>query len=1095
MALPRRIGFEVLLLVIACSLVGKGLLGTETSVHRREKRLASTALNATDHEFQVLIRIADLKKVQLILDNIVFPVLINKTGTIDSVNMTTVCSLNTSTGYQCKCEESFVWSNNTCSKYDVCDAVPGNTCGCINSLPDDGLYCQPRIAPTTTPSPAMTTPSPATTTTPSPTTTTTPSPATTTTPTPLKTEERIFTFTLNIDFDPAYTNINNVVYKAILNAIETQCKKYISNVQSYKILELRSGSTIASYSVSAAPSFQDSEIKSLQVGMFTQLAATYPSTFDSPDALQFNPTEVFFGKSVTVTCGPPPLNLSFGSDWTAEWRLDGNLISTGGKYSLSTQGGASKLTVSSIFTPGYFECKLIRTDRSVFRQISNGNFKDEPQITVNPVKQIVDCKSTNVLLNCSVNSPYQVEFVGESSGSGNNISYLFTIPVDCKDSERKFTCQSNTNPPFTKDITLVFSTERIVCSDRTFGEGPKGYKAVIPCRPNEVGERTAICKANEKFEDEQNSCVLKPIQELLVQSEVLDVVELPKFLDQLSNVTANFTEEVVNSTNNIIAVTVILDNVANTTSSFTFILSTVSMEDVLLSAGVLTIDRAKDQWKVINANNTNSSSVSSTFLQSLETITHSLTSGSFNIPTEFIFLNKTTFTDTFTGDFNSSVEIDIPAAAGGNKSITVITFSSMDNVLPARDQVNSSNNIINGRVVLIQSNSTINNISLTFDVLKDDLEDPKCVFWNFTLFNGLGGWDDKGCQLEKFNETVTCRCDHLTSFSILMSPDAPDDPVLDYITYIGVGISMASLVICLIIEAVVWRKIRRNNVSYLRHVSVVNIAVSLLIANIWFIIGASISVPERYSLSACTAATFFIHLFYLALFFWMLASALLLIYRTISVFDGGLSRRAMMAIGFSLGYGAPLIIVTITIAVTAPTNVYTRGTGTCWLNWYESKALLAFVIPALSIVAINLIILLVVIYKILKRRSVGNAAQAGEVPALLVIARSLAVLTPIFGITWGLGVGTMTSPNNRGIHIAFAFFNSLQGFFILVFGTLLDKQVRSEITAKSQTSTSGTKSTSAGASSSSGLGRLRIWRRRKGGYNVSSADSDSSINT
>ncbi|XP_028254013.1 adhesion G-protein coupled receptor F1 isoform X2 [Parambassis ranga] len=607
------------------------------------------------------------------------------------------------------------------------------------------------------------------------------------------------------------------------------------------------------------------------------------------------------------------------------------------------------------------------------------------------------------------------------------------VPDDCTNLEGKFTCQSKTHPV-------------IVCFNEEFGEGPEGYKAAIPCGPNEVGERTAVCKASGNFEDEQDSCILKPIQELLMQSEALDVVELPEFLDQLSNVTVNFTEEVVNSSNNIIAVTQILDNVAKATSSFNISLSTVSIEDVLLSAGVLTTDRAKDQWKVINANNTNSSSVSSTFLQSLETITHSLTSGSFNIPTEFIFLNKTTFTDTFTGDFNSSVEIDIPAAAGGQKSITVITFSSMDNVLPARDQVNSSNNAINGRVVLIQSNGAIDNISLTFDVLNDSLKNPKCVFWNFTLFDGLGGWDDKGCMLEKFNRTVTCRCDHLTSFSILMSPEAPDDPVLDFITYFGVGISMASLVICLIIEAIVWRKIRKSTVAYLRHVSIVNIAVSLLIANIWFIIGAAISDAKEKNTSACSAATFFIHFFYLSLFFWMLASALLLIYRTINVFNRGLSKAALLAIGFCLGYGAPFIIASVSFILNAPKYEYIRGTGVCWLSWEESRALLAFVIPALSIVVINLIILCVVMYKIFKRRE----AQAGVASIPLVFARILAVLTPIFGLTWGLGVGTMVSPDNMGIHVSFVFFNSLQGFFILVFVIMLDKKVQPTITSEFQ---------------------------------------------
>lgn len=420
-------------------------------------------------------------------------------------------------------------------------------------------------------------------------------------------------------------------------------------------------------------------------------------------------------------------------------------------------------------------------------------------------------------------------------------------------------------------------------------------------------------------------------------------------------------------------------------------------------------------------------SASATLLLSLEILTGGLTNDSFNIDTPFILLNKTTFTDTFSADFNSSVEIDIPESDGRTKSLTVITFDSMDNILPARDKVNSSVTVINGKVILVQSSGSINNVSFTFDTLNDTLRNPQCVFWNFSLFEGLGGWDNTGCELVyNVNQTVTCNCTHLTSFSILMSPSSPDDTTLEIITYIGVGISLASLVICLIIEAVIWRKIRKNTTSYLRHVSIVNIATSLLIADIWFIIGAAISDASEKNTPACSAATFFIHFFYLALFFWMLASALLLLYRTVSVFDGGLSKKSMLAVGFSLGYGAPVIIATITIAVTAPRQQYTREAGVCWLNWEESKALLAFVIPALLIVVINLVILLVVLSKMLRRRAGGDAAQADERHVLVVIARTLAVLTPFFGLTWGLGVGTMTNPYDRSIHIAFAFFNSLQ---------------------------------------------------------------------
>ncbi|KAM4633774.1 adhesion G protein-coupled receptor F5-like [Polymixia lowei] len=477
------------------------------------------------------------------------------------------------------------------------------------------------------------------------------------------------------------------------------------------------------------------------------------------------------------------------------------------------------------------------------------------------------------------------------------------------------------------------------------------------------------------------------------------------------------------------------------------------MTNVLETVNVLVSDEAKESWDFLNANVTtnDSSSDSSALLEAIETITGVLTNDSFEIVTSLIILNKTTFNDSFSADLNSSVVIDVPVSDDPFNTITTIIFDSLDNVLPARNTNNDTFNTINGNVVLVRSSGTITNVSFAFDLFNDTLGNPECVFWNFSLFSGLGGWDEEGCELvSNVNETVTCNCNHLTSFSMLMSASIPDDikEVLAIISYIGVGISILCLVICLIIEAIVWRKICINSISRLRHVSIVNIAVSLLIADIWFIIGAAISDSKSDNGSGCTAATFFIHLFYLALFFWMLASGLLLLYRTVSVFAGGLSDKAMLAIGFSIGYGAPLIIAIITIAVTAPKDQYFRKNGTCWLNWFDSMALLAFVIPALLIVLINLLILIVVMYKTLRSRSVGDSAT--EKQTLKVIARCLAVLTPLFGTTWGLGVGILINPNDKGIHIAFAFFNSLQGFFILVFGTLLDKKIQSELASKAR---------------------------------------------
>lgn len=64
----------------------------------------------------------------------------------------------------------------------------------------------------------------------------------------------------------------------------------------------------------------------------------------------FEPTEVFVGQSVTVKCGPPPAALNLGTDLTAEWRRNGDLINEDAEHTFSKNGGAANLTVSRFFT-------------------------------------------------------------------------------------------------------------------------------------------------------------------------------------------------------------------------------------------------------------------------------------------------------------------------------------------------------------------------------------------------------------------------------------------------------------------------------------------------------------------------------------------------------------------------------------------------------------------------------------------------------------------------------------------------------------------------------------------------------------------------
>ncbi|XP_067273928.1 adhesion G protein-coupled receptor F5-like [Pseudorasbora parva] len=790
------------------------------------------------------------------------------------------------------------------------------------------------------------------------------------------------------------------------------------------------------------------------------------------------------------------------------WTLNGKDIKQSEKYTFSQDG--SILTVKSIDDKdkGRYACVIKRPIPYI--QWEDIVIEPLPNIIAGRSIRQFQCMDQTVDLTCC-ELKYNVEWtpipLGEQPTSRDDkgcITLKHKISsADCN--IETFTCQLVIQElqDFSygqSKVTIRKVKEVLSCKNEALGDGKDGDILTGPCEKGKEGTITYLCTAGS-WKEMNRDCILQVIKDIKKKVEVLIPQDIPAVVAELSTATKNNTNEITQSSVTVQTIVGILVRIADT--SKTININEPVMRNFLQTVNILVSDLAINSWNSLN-NDSRTDNTSIALLSAIENISERLTDANFTINQGSIELNKTV-TDRYSGISNltnSTTEILIPQISNPTP-ITIIVFTSLDNVLPTRTPTSNNSDVrINGDVVVVKVNQTINNISFAFDITDQSLGNPQCVFWNFNLDT----WDSTGCKVKPYiskgNETgkISCECNHTTSFSILMSPFSLDDnKALAYITYIGVAISLASLIVCLIIETIVWKSMTRNDTSYMRHVSIVNIAVSLLIANICFIIGAAVAEQEQpTSVGRCSPAVFFMHFFYLALFFWMLISALLLFYRTVMVLSQ-MSRARMMAIAFIVGYGAPLLIAVITVASTAGPQNYITKKYACWLNWNESKALLAFVIPALTIVAINLVVLIVVLYKML-RRGVGATTQPDEKHALVVIARCVAILTPIFGLTWGFGIGTMVS-RELGIHVVFALLNSLQGFFILVFGTLLDSKIREALAGRMSltnlTSSNRTRSTSAGPSSSSGPGFFQRIRRRNM-YNVSevmSAANSSNISS
>lgn len=328
---------------------------------------------------------------------------------------------------------------------------------------------------------------------------------------------------------------------------------------------------------------------------------------------------------------------------------------------------------------------------------------------------------------------------------------------------------------------------------------------------------------------------------------------------------------------------------------------------------------------------------------------------------------------------------------------------------------------VNGLVLSVILPKELKRISLIFEKISKSEERTQCVGWHSLESR----WDRQACQMVQENaQQAVCKCRPsklFTSFSILMSPHVLDSPVLIYITYIGLGISICSLMLCLSIEAMVWGQVTKTEISYLRHLCIANVAATLLMADVWFIVASFLSGPTTHH-NGCVAATFFVHFFYLSVFFWMLAKALLILYGILIVFHT-LPKSVLVASLFSVGYGCPLVIAVITVAATEPGKGYLRPEA-CWLNWDMTKALLAFVVPALAIVVVNLITVTLVIVKT-QRAAIGSS-MFQEVRAIVRISKNIAILTPLLGLTWGFGIATVINDRSLVFHILFSSLNAFQ---------------------------------------------------------------------
>ncbi|XP_066506908.1 adhesion G-protein coupled receptor G2 [Hoplias malabaricus] len=320
-----------------------------------------------------------------------------------------------------------------------------------------------------------------------------------------------------------------------------------------------------------------------------------------------------------------------------------------------------------------------------------------------------------------------------------------------------------------------------------------------------------------------------------------------------------------------------------------------------------------------------------------------------------------------------------------------------------------------------------------------------CVFWNFSLNGGSGGWSSEGCSVlnSTVNETV-CICNHLTSFGVLLdiSRQVVMSPlqatILTYITYIGCGISAIFLSITLL-TYLAFEKLRKDIPSKI----LIQLCLALLLLNLVFLLDSWLALYPN-AVGLCISTAFFLHYFLLASFTWMALEAVHMYLALVKVFNTYIS-RFMLKLGLA-GWGIPLVVVIIVIAIDKNNyglvsyGKFEDGAtdGFCWLK--NNIAFYVAVVAYFCVVfMLNFSMFIVVMVQLcrIKRQNPHNLQHRSGLQDL----RSVAGLTVLLGLTWGFAFFAW-GPVNLAFMYLFAIFNSLQGFFIFVFHCAVKENVR-----------------------------------------------------
>ncbi|KAK7491520.1 hypothetical protein BaRGS_00017159, partial [Batillaria attramentaria] len=327
-------------------------------------------------------------------------------------------------------------------------------------------------------------------------------------------------------------------------------------------------------------------------------------------------------------------------------------------------------------------------------------------------------------------------------------------------------------------------------------------------------------------------------------------------------------------------------------------------------------------------------------------------------------------------------------------------------------------------------------VLITFVHKIKNAENSRCVFWN----NSLQVWSSKGCKRvdeSSDGDKTVCACDHMTSFALLMdvygrwNDSAQHWTALSIISFTGCSVSLVALILTIVIYILYKARPRQTIPSKI----LINLCVALALSNLVFLGGM-----QEYAFSnhvACKVVSVLLHYSLLASLCWMLVEGFNMYLALVLVFRTHYSNFVLKC--SSVGWGVPLVVVLITLAVNTTDNYAKLESGICWLK--GTAFYVAFVAPVCLILLLNVIAFTMVLRVITGQGRKLNRSHAISTGRQLQGAIGVVIL---LGLTWVFGFLAIDKASVVFSYL-FAIFNTLQGLFIFLHYGLLKVVTRASL--------------------------------------------------